>query len=257
MTLALLALDGAPPPAETTGPLPCGAPPGDGATEAPLPTLTRDSTTLRTRSGEVTLPKSASIAVIDLTAARSGEPSQPCVRHGDQRGLLPRADVLLLPAQASALHKHQEIIGSTVIVLAREADELCFSHQSWFDPLPTTGKVGPNRLLYPPVEPALLLGDLSLDRWAPRSGAMTAETGELAQPADERGLTLPTKATLRWEEGGLWVEATLGQAAQVGDALTFTQGCDVLLRPKTGGEECLALTRGALGETGGGVEGQR
>lgn len=227
------------------------------APHPPLPTLTRDSTRLRTRSGEVTLPKSASIQLVGLTAALSGEPSQACVRHGNQRGLLPRADVLLLPAQASALHKHQEIIGSTVFMLAREADELCFSHQSWFDPLPTIGKVGPNRLLYPPVEPALLLGDLPLDRWRPLSGDMSAATGKLEQPADERGLTLPAGATLRWEEGGLWVEATLGQAAEVGDALTFTQGCDVLLRPKTGGEECQVLTRGALGETGGGVEGQR
>jgi hypothetical protein len=212
----------------------------------------------------VTLPKSASIQLIGITAARSGEPSQACVLHGDQRGLLPRAAVLLLPVRATALHKHQEIIGSTVIVLAREADEPCFSHQCWFDPLPTTGKIGPDRLPYPPVEPALLLGDLPLDRWRPRSGDMTPETGEPEQPADERGLTLPAGATLRWEEGGLWVEATLGQAAQVGgralqagDTLTFTQGCDVLPRPKTGGEECLALTRGALGEPGGGGEGQR
>jgi hypothetical protein len=129
----------------------CAGRPRTTAPHPPLPTLTRDSTTLRSRSGEVTHPKSASIAVIALTAARSGEPSQACVRHGDQRGLLPRADVLLLPAQASALHKHQEIIGSTVIVLAREADELCFSHQSWLDPLPTIGKIGPDRLLHPPV----------------------------------------------------------------------------------------------------------
>ena len=104
------------------------------------------------------------------TAETGSQPSQACVRHGDQVGLLPRADVLLLPAQAVALFKDQETSGSTVIVLERETEKVRVNAQSWFDPMPT---IGPDRLLYAPVEPALLLGDLPLDRWA-RSRATPA-----------------------------------------------------------------------------------
>ena len=185
------------------------------------------------------------------TAETGSQPSQACVRHGDQVGLLPRADVLLLPAQAVALFKDQETSGSTVIVMEREGERVRVTSQSGFDPMPT---LGPDRLLYAPVEPALLLGDLPLNRWRPLSGDPSAGSGALEKPANVRGLTLPAGATLRWEEGGLWAEATLGAAGQVGgmalqagDKLAFTQGCDVLLRRAVGGEECFGLTDGALG----------
>ncbi len=232
----------------------CDAPIRGGASYTPLPALTRAATTLRVPAGEVTVPKSAALDLLGLAAETGSQPSQACVRHGDQLGLLPRADVLLLPAQAVALFKNQETSGSTVIVLGREAEKVRVNSQSWFDAMPTIGKIGPDRLLYAPVEPALLLGDLPLNRWRPLSGDTSAGSGALEQPANVRGLTLPAGATLRWEEGGLWAEATLGAAGQVGgmplqagDKLTFTQGCDVLLRRADGGEECFGLTDGALG----------
>ena len=105
------------------------------------------------------------------TAETGSQPSQACVRHGDQVGLLPRADVLLLPAQAVALFKDQETSGSTVIVMECEAEKVRVTSQSGFDPMPT---LGPDRLLYAPVEPALLLGDLPLNRWRPLSGDPSA-----------------------------------------------------------------------------------
>jgi hypothetical protein len=231
----------------------CDAPLQSGA-YAPLPALSRAATTLHVPTGAVTLPKSAALDLLGLAAETVGQPTQACVRHGDQVGLLPRADVLLLPAQAVALFKDQETSGSTVIVLEREAERVRVNSQSWFDPMPTIGKIGPDRLLYTPVEPALLLGDLPLDRWRPLSGDTSAGSGALEQPANVRGLTLPAGATLRWEEGGLWAEATLDEAGQVGgmalqagDKLAFTQGCDVVLRRAGGREECFGLTDGALG----------
>ena len=121
------------------------------------------------------------------TAETGSQPSQACVRHGAQVGLLPRADVLLLPAQAVALFKDQETSGSTVIVMEREAEKVRVNSQSGFYPMPT---IGPDRLLYAPVKPALLLGDLPLDRWRPLAGDTSAGSGALEKPANVRGLIL-------------------------------------------------------------------
>lgn len=243
------------PPAEASPS--CGGASQGSASHAPLAAVTRADTRLRTLSDELALPKSTAIELIGLTTATSGQPSQACARYGDTVGLMPRVDVLLLPAQAIALYKNQESAGSPVIVLEREAEKVRVNSQSWFDPTPSYGKIGPDRLLYTPAESALLLGDLPLDRWRPISGDTSAGRGELEQPANVRGLTLPAGVELRWEEGGLWVEATLRQDAQVGgralgagDTLSFTQGCEVLLRPKRGGEECLGLENGVMGEPG-------
>lgn len=176
-----------------------------------------------------------------------------CVSYGADTGFLPRADVVLVPAQA-IVHARLKGGGSNpVVLLGREEDKLRVNYRSWFDPSPTLGKVTPELVELAPVDTILLIGDLPLTAWRPLEGDHTAGAGVLETASAVRGLSLPEDTRLRWEEGGLWAEATLtggaqvgGRALAMGDRLLFAQGCDVLLRPRAGAEECLALVQGML-----------
>ena len=69
------------------------------------------------------------------------------------------------------MFKDQETSGSTVIVMECEAEKVRVNSQSGFDPMPT---IGPDRLLYAPVEPALGSPESGRQRFSGRSPRSSA-----------------------------------------------------------------------------------